>query len=382
MRSLFIAVMLSTSVAFAQDVTLELPAVTAATDFVDPLTPYGTWVSVGGVQAFRPAVTVVGGDFVPYSSRGHWVNTDAGWVFESDLPFAWATYHYGRWYLDPGLGWVWVPDVQWGPAWVDWRFGGGYAGWAPLPPPRFARAWQPRWVFVETPYFGVTSWHAHVLPPPRVHAALAVAVTVPPRPWRGERWHMGPSYAEVARVAPTPPARAPAAQFVPPPSFRNGRGPSPVPLPPRRDVPPPQKSLAPPPPGRSNARPESSLVPPPPGRMNAGPQQSLAPPPPGRSNARPESSPVPPPPGRMSPAPQRSFAPPPPGRINARPESSPVPPPPGRVSPAPQRSFAPPPPGRMNPAPQRSFAPPPQRMNAPPTPGRSGGRVPPPPPHR
>src|SRR5262249_49228579 len=30
--------------------------------------------------------------------------------------------------------WVWVPAVQWAPAWVTWREGGGYIGWAPLPP--------------------------------------------------------------------------------------------------------------------------------------------------------------------------------------------------------------------------------------------------------
>jgi hypothetical protein len=31
-------------------------------------------------------------------------------------------------------GWVWVPGAEWGPAWVDWRYGGGHAGWAPMPP--------------------------------------------------------------------------------------------------------------------------------------------------------------------------------------------------------------------------------------------------------
>jgi hypothetical protein len=31
-------------------------------------------------------------------------------------------------------GWCWVPDTQWGPAWVSWRSGSDYSGWAPLPP--------------------------------------------------------------------------------------------------------------------------------------------------------------------------------------------------------------------------------------------------------
>ena len=29
-------------------------------------------------------------------------------------------------------GWVWVPGYEWGPAWVSWRTGGDYVGWAPL----------------------------------------------------------------------------------------------------------------------------------------------------------------------------------------------------------------------------------------------------------
>jgi hypothetical protein len=27
-----------------------------------------------------------------------------------------------------------VPGIEWAPAWVSWRVGGGYVGWAPLPP--------------------------------------------------------------------------------------------------------------------------------------------------------------------------------------------------------------------------------------------------------
>ena len=33
-----------------------------------------------------------------------------------------------------GTGWCWVPGYTWGPAWVSWRYGDGYCGWAPLPP--------------------------------------------------------------------------------------------------------------------------------------------------------------------------------------------------------------------------------------------------------
>ncbi len=60
--------------------------------------------------------------------------TDCGWYWVSSEPWAWATYHYGRWAYDPYDGWAWVPDTEWGPSWVCWREGGGYCGWAPLPP--------------------------------------------------------------------------------------------------------------------------------------------------------------------------------------------------------------------------------------------------------
>src|SRR5690606_4283510 len=31
-------------------------------------------------------------------------------------------------------GWGWVPGYEWGPAWVEWRSGNGYYGWAPMMP--------------------------------------------------------------------------------------------------------------------------------------------------------------------------------------------------------------------------------------------------------
>ena len=69
---------------------------------------------------------------------GHWVYTDEwGWYWVSDDDeddWGWVTYHYGRWAFDRRLGWFWVPGDEWAPAWVDWRYGGDYVGWAPLPP--------------------------------------------------------------------------------------------------------------------------------------------------------------------------------------------------------------------------------------------------------
>jgi hypothetical protein len=101
-------------------------------DFYKPLTPYGEWVTVESYgRCWRPAR--VDHHWRPYS-HGHWVRTDAGWYWESDEPWGWATYHYGRWDWNPRYGWIWIPQTQWAPAWVSWRRGEGYVGWAPLPP--------------------------------------------------------------------------------------------------------------------------------------------------------------------------------------------------------------------------------------------------------
>ena len=101
-------------------------------DFYEPLSPYGRWETVGSYgRCWIPGG--VGADWSPYS-EGYWQSTDAGWYWVSDEPWGWATYHYGRWDSSPQFGWYWVPQRQWAPAWVSWREGGGYVGWAPLGP--------------------------------------------------------------------------------------------------------------------------------------------------------------------------------------------------------------------------------------------------------
>jgi hypothetical protein len=100
--------------------------------FYDNLASYGNWIqrpSYGWVWTPNQ----VSADWRPYQD-GHWVWTDEGWTWISDEPYGWATYHYGRWYDDPEVGWSWVPGNEWAPAWVDWQEGENYVGWAPLPP--------------------------------------------------------------------------------------------------------------------------------------------------------------------------------------------------------------------------------------------------------
>ena len=102
------------------------------TDFYEPLTPHGRWVVVAGYgRVWTPAHVEAG--WRPYAN-GYWQRTDAGWYWMSDEPWGWATYHYGRWDWHAQFGWFWVPQTQWAPAWVAWREGGGYVGWAPLRP--------------------------------------------------------------------------------------------------------------------------------------------------------------------------------------------------------------------------------------------------------
>lgn len=100
--------------------------------FYDYLQPYGLWVShspYGYVWIPRD----VGYRWRPYT-RGRWAWTDHGWTWVSVERWGWIAFHYGRWGWDRRMGWFWVPDIVWGPAWVGWRWGGGHIGWAPLPP--------------------------------------------------------------------------------------------------------------------------------------------------------------------------------------------------------------------------------------------------------
>lgn len=108
--------------------------------FYHDLAPYGhwierprygwVWVPLGVPVSWRPY------------TRGHWVLTDDyGWLWVSDWAWGWAPFHYGRWVYDDDYGWIWIPGNEWAPAWVVWRYGDNWVGWAPLPP---EAVWQPQ----------------------------------------------------------------------------------------------------------------------------------------------------------------------------------------------------------------------------------------------
>lgn len=141
--------------------------------FYNHLDPYGIWV-------YHPPYGYVwipedvGYRWRPYTD-GYWVWSDYGWTWVSSYRWGWIPFHYGRWGWDRRMGWFWVPDTVWGPAWVTWRRGDMYIGWAPLPPeaafvagvgiehPAFAFP-STYWIFVEWRYFMDPYLRRHVLP--------------------------------------------------------------------------------------------------------------------------------------------------------------------------------------------------------------------------
>ena len=105
-------------------------------DFIYDNLSGGNWIDAEGYgYGWQPDVVARDPNWRPYSD-GYWAYTDYGWTWISYEDFGWATYHYGRWANLADYGWVWFPgeDLDWGPAWVSWRTGGDYIGWAPLPP--------------------------------------------------------------------------------------------------------------------------------------------------------------------------------------------------------------------------------------------------------
>jgi hypothetical protein len=111
----------------AQDVTEDY--------FYNALTPYGTWVNLPEYGlCWQPCAADNDVNWTPYATAGQWISTDYGWYWLSGYSWGWCVFHYGRWFHDAQRGWCWRPSTTWAPSWVVWRYGGGYCGWAPLPP--------------------------------------------------------------------------------------------------------------------------------------------------------------------------------------------------------------------------------------------------------
>ncbi|HEX9082236.1 MAG TPA: DUF6600 domain-containing protein [Holophagaceae bacterium] len=98
--------------------------------YSDELDDHGRWVYADDYGwVWQPEG--VAGDWRPYYD-GRWAPYSCGMTWISPEPWAYVTYHHGRWNWSVGLGWVWIPGVYYSPAWVAWNSTPGYYGWAPL----------------------------------------------------------------------------------------------------------------------------------------------------------------------------------------------------------------------------------------------------------
>jgi hypothetical protein len=212
--------------------------------FHDVLAPYGTWTDDSRLGlVWIPSQDSVSKSFVPYGTDGRWtyrevvaVMPNAGtqpyheYIWVSDLPWGWVTFHYGRWAFTGERGWAWVAGRRYAGAWVDWRAPAGgnkdsIVGWGPTPP---AHVWRvspgprPTRARVET---ALDPREARLVPVP--YSAFAT-------PYTYARAHdlfatdigskLMPMASALAVAHGTEPAGAPAPEQL---GFRSGEAPSP-----------------------------------------------------------------------------------------------------------------------------------------------------------
>src|SRR4029078_211720 len=175
-----VACTLSASVTIA---TLTPAHAQVSAEFKSALEPYGSWQP-------HPRFGEV---WVPYDlppgwrpyTYGRWVYTEEwGWYWVSDeeeADWGWVAFHYGRWADDRRIGWFWVPGDEWGPAWVDWRRGDDYVGWAPLPPDEVVYEYgnyPAYWIFLPPRYLVAPRVRTYFLPPQRTVVVFRRTVIV------------------------------------------------------------------------------------------------------------------------------------------------------------------------------------------------------------
>lgn len=189
--------------------------------FYERLAPFGRWFDVSGYgYCWRPTITTAG--WRPYLD-GCWVWSSLGWAWQSNEPFGWATYHYGRWLNLAGYGWVWVPGSEWAPAWVAWRQSRDCVGWAPLPPEPGVCSGVYRdcdsryglgptsYIFITTNHFVSPSYTGVCLPAPQRTTVFQNSVNVTQIVRRDDRAHPnvfvhhgGPPRAQVEQACARP----------------------------------------------------------------------------------------------------------------------------------------------------------------------------------
>lgn len=177
--------------------------------FYDELSYHGDWINNPDYgYVWRPNV---GNDFRPYYTNGRWLMTEYGNTWVSDYSWGWAPFHYGRWFYDDYDGWIWLPDTEWGPAWVDWRTGGGYYGWAPLGPRmsiniNIGRRYYPDnyWVFIPQRHIYYTGGYYNYWQPNRnvviIRNTTIINNVYIDRSNRNVRYNSGPRADDIRRA--------------------------------------------------------------------------------------------------------------------------------------------------------------------------------------
>jgi len=187
----FVIGIISVTYSFAQDYDAQKSYGNhdeAVRQFQEKLQPYGRWIthSVYGL-VWSPYSTPA--NWRPYT-EGQWVNSSLGWTWVSDMPWGEICFHYGRWFYDNDYGWLWYPDNVWAPAWVVWRYGDDWVGWAPLPPESIGLDYSEldynyivvadiepfipefSYCFIERRFFTNTDFRRHIMGRDRNHEIL------------------------------------------------------------------------------------------------------------------------------------------------------------------------------------------------------------------
>ena len=174
--------------------------------FYNELSPYGDWVmdpTYGYVW-----VPYVDQSFQPYVSNGYWTMTNFGNTWVSQYDWGWAPFHYGRWYWSTYYGWSWIPGYEWGPAWVSWRTGGGFYGWAPLGPGMnigiHINIPARHWVFIPQRRFRAGFYHRFMVPHYNVtHVFNRTTFINNTYVYNNTTYYTGPNRREIERVTRT-----------------------------------------------------------------------------------------------------------------------------------------------------------------------------------
>ncbi|MGZ3456086.1 MAG: DUF6600 domain-containing protein [Polyangiales bacterium] len=235
--------------------------------FFEPtLSPYGvfvdddTWGTV-----WVPNAEIVGPDFQPYVTAGHWAYTDEGYYWVSDYSWGWAPFHHGRWVWTSTYGWVWIAGRRYSPAWVEWREGDGYIGWGPMPPHWchrhgvvvFVAPPPPPFVFVASVSFFAPHPHTVIVGPEEAPGIMGRTHRwAPPSPIVGAKPFAGPDPHAVG----IPKSHLDGAHIVAPPKPESTW--KPTPKTPPVAMPPPQKPpVVTPPPQKPKPKPPAPIKP-------------------------------------------------------------------------------------------------------------------------